>query len=44
VCFVSSVLPIMSAVCESEVLYRRTLSVAKIVVVSAVELNASMQQ
>lgn len=43
-CFVSSVFPIMSAVCESEVFYRRTLSVAKIMVVSVVELNASMQQ
>jgi hypothetical protein len=44
VCFVSPVSPIMSAVCESEVFYRRTLSVVKIMVVSVVELNASMQQ
>ena len=43
-CSVSSVFPIMSAVCESEVFYRRTLSVAKIMVVSVVELNASVQQ
>ena len=42
--FVPSVFPIMSAVCENEVFYRRTLSVAKIMVVSVVELNASMQQ